>query len=160
MMNGNPVRTLLAFGIAGIIGLHWADARAQPSLSSFAFVQQDGTLRLSGYTVHLYGIFIPPTEQICYTFVRPISCNTRAALALNFKISGDFVRCAPMATNVDGSITANCSSGDTALSEWMLQSGWAIALPDAPIQYVALERIARSKGVGIWGIPVDGLGRR
>jgi len=41
------------------------------------------------------------------------------------------------------------------LSEWMLQSGWAVALPDAPFEYSAMESIARSRGIGIWGIPVD-----
>lgn len=124
-------------------------------ISSFAFVRQDGTLSIDGQLVHLYGIYIPPTEQTCYSFVRPIHCANRAILALEFKISGDFVRCQPRFSNPDGSLVASCRSGEDDLSEWMLQRGWALALPSAPYSYTALERIAQSRGLGVWGIPVE-----
>jgi endonuclease YncB( thermonuclease family) len=130
-------------------------AAAQADISSFAFVQDDGSLKVSGYLIRLYGIYIPPTDQTCYTFIRPIPCGTRASLALDFKLGGDFVHCTERAPNADGSITASCRLEDQDLSAWMLQQGWAVALPDAPFEYAALEKIARSRGVGIWGIPVD-----
>ncbi|HJV53163.1 MAG TPA: thermonuclease family protein [Noviherbaspirillum sp.] len=136
-----------------------AQAQAGAELSSFAFVQEDGSLKLAGYIVHLYGIHIPPTDQTCYTFIQPMPCGTRASLALEFQIAGDFVHCTERAANPDGSITASCRANGQDLSEWMLQKGWAIALPDAPFQYTALERIARARGIGIWGIPVDTIGR-
>lgn len=135
-------------------------ARANPDISSFAFVQEDGTLKLGNYLVHLYGIYIPPTDQTCYTFIRPVQCGTRASLALDFKISGDFVHCAERSWNTDGSITASCSANGQDLSEWMLQNGWAVALPDAPFEYSTLERIAQTKGIGIWGIPVEPARKR
>lgn len=128
---------------------------AEPEISSFAFVNKDGTLRISGHLIHLYGIYIPPTDQTCSTFTRPLQCGTRASLALEFRISGDFVHCLPRSTNSDGSIVASCRAGNEDLSEWMLQRGWAVALPNAPFQYAAMERIAQSKGIGIWGIPID-----
>lgn len=141
---------------AVIVGMSTVQcAMADPEISSFAFVQQDGSLKVAGYLIHLYGIYIPPTEQACYTFIRPVPCGPRASLALDFKISGDFVHCMPRATNPDGSLAANCRSGNEDLSEWMLQRGWAVALPDAPFGYLTLERIAQSKRIGIWGIPVD-----
>jgi endonuclease YncB( thermonuclease family) len=133
---------------------------AEPEISSFAFVNEDGTLRISGRLIHLYGIYIPPTDQTCYTFVRPPQCGTRASVALEFRISGDFVRCLPRSRNSDGSIVASCRSRNEDLSEWMLQRGWAVALPNAPFSYAAMERIARSKGVGIWGIPIDTFPRK
>ena len=135
-------------------------AHAQSEISSFAFVQQDGTLKVAGSLIHLYGIYIPPTDQSCYTFIRPVPCGTRASLALELKISGDFVHCSPTATYFDGSMTARCVAGNTDLSAWMLQQGWAVALPDAPFEYTALEKIARAKGIGVWGIPVDTIRRR
>lgn len=131
---------------------------AAPEISSFAFVQDDGSLRVAGHLVRLYGIYIPPTDQTCHTFIRPIPCGTRAALALDFKVSGHFVHCAKKAINPDGSITASCKANGEDLSEWMLQKGWAVALPDAPFQYAAMEKIARSRGIGIWGLPVDVIG--
>lgn len=147
------MRVLLASAVA-------QQAIAQPEISSFAFVRDDGSLSVGGYLVQLYGIYIPPTDQTCYTFIRPMPCGTRASLALDFKIRGEFVHCIERAQNTDGSITASCKAGDEDLSEWMLQKGWAVALPDAPFQYAAMERIAQSKGIGIWGIPVEVIRKR
>jgi endonuclease YncB( thermonuclease family) len=135
-------------------------AFAQNDISGFAHVGNDGSMEIGGDLIHLYGIYVPPTDQTCYTFIRPMPCGTRAALALEFKISGDFVHCTERFRQTDGSITASCRAGDDDLSEFMLQRGWAVALPDAPFQYVAMERIAREKGIGIWGIPVDVIRRR
>jgi len=112
-------------------------------------------MTIGGNRIRLYGIYVPPTERTCTTFIRPMPCGTRASLALEFKVSGDFVRCTPRANNADGTLTASCKAGSEDLSEWMLQRGWAVALPDAPFQYAALEKIARSKGLGVWGIPLD-----
>lgn len=61
----------------------------------------------------------------------------------------------PIATNPDGSLTARCSSEGEDLSAWMLQRGWAVALPDAPFEYQTMEKIARAQGIGIWGIPFN-----
>jgi endonuclease YncB( thermonuclease family) len=154
----NRILTLVFSALAAVACC--APAVAQVSLSSYAFVQDDGSLKISGYHVYLYGVYIPPTDRTCMTFIRPMPCGTRASLALSFRISGDFVRCTERWTNPDGSITANCRQGEDDLSEWMLQKGWALAAPDAPFQYVALERIAQSRGVGVWGIPLDVIRKR
>lgn len=130
-------------------------AVADGEISGFATMQDNGVLKISGYHVHLYGIIIPPTEQTCYTFIRPMPCGSRAALALNFKIEGDFVHCIALTRHADDRLTARCALEGEDLSAWMLQHGWAVALPDAPVQYAALEKIAQSRGIGIWGIPVD-----
>jgi len=124
-------------------------------ISSYAFVQDDGSLRVSGYTIQLFGIYIPPTAQSCRTFERPVTCAPQAALALDFKIGADFVHCTPQTRNDDGSITAVCRVGDTDLSAYLLSRGWALALPDAPFDYAALEKIARHRGLGVWGLPVE-----
>lgn len=130
-------------------------AVADPGISGFAIVQENSALKLSGTLIYLYGIYVPPTEQSCYTIVRPLPCGQRASLALDFKISGHFVHCWPMATNPDGSLSARCSSEGEDLGAWMLQRGWAVALPDAPVEYQTLERLAHAKGIGIWGFPTD-----
>ncbi|MDT8282463.1 MAG: nuclease-like protein, partial [Gammaproteobacteria bacterium] len=119
-----------------------------------------GTLRINKKTVHLYGIHIPSTSQNCRTSQRPAVCGERAALALEFRINS-FVRCEVISKNPNGSITGQCFSnysnfdeGDD-LSAYLLQRGWAVALPDAPIEYITLEKIARSRGMGVWGIAID-----
>lgn len=131
------------------------DALAQQEISSFAFVHEDASMTVDGQLIRLYGIYVPPTDHTCTTFIRPMPCGTRASLALEFKVSGDFVRCLPRTRNADSSINASCRAGNDDLSEWMLQRGWAVALPDAPFHYAALEKIARSKGIGVWGIAID-----
>lgn len=151
MSPGHFLQCLIAFAI----GAASMPGTANDEISSFAFVREDGALQIDGRLVYLYGIYIPPTDQTCHTFLRPVRCNSRAALALDFKISGDFVRCRPSSVNSDGSLVASCTSGDDDLSEWMLQKGWAVARPDAPFSYAALEKIARARGFGIWGIPVE-----
>ncbi|RJG00366.1 thermonuclease family protein [Noviherbaspirillum sedimenti] len=151
-MNRSPC---LYYLTAFFIGLIMQPAMADADISSYAFVREDGALQIDGRLVYLYGIYIPPTDQTCYTFIRPVRCSSRAALALDFKISGDFVRCQTRFTNPDGSLIASCTSGDDDLSEWMLQKGWAVALPDAPFSYSAMEKIAQARGLGIWGIPLE-----
>ena len=66
-----------------------------------------------------------------------------------------------MLVDADGTIIGRCRAGATPhdpgddLSAWMLSRGWALARPDAPFEYQALEKIARERGLGVWGIPID-----
>ncbi|HHJ36421.1 MAG TPA: nuclease-like protein, partial [Gammaproteobacteria bacterium] len=118
-------------------------------LASYAFVNDDGTLRLKKKTIHLYGIHIPSTSINCRSSQRPPTCGERAALALEFKIKS-FIRCEIKNENPDGSLIGQCfanySNFDEGedLSAYLLDRGWAVALPDAPVAYHALEKIARS----------------
>ena len=126
---------------------------AAADLSGFFFLQDDGTLHLRGRTVHLYGILIPSTDEDCYTFIVPPPCAPRAILALEFRFGNDYLRCDITERHRDGTLTARCRSDDEDLSAWLLRRGWAVALPEAPFEYHALERIARAQGRGIWGLP-------
>jgi endonuclease YncB( thermonuclease family) len=118
---------------------------------SYAHVQEDGSLKVRGQKIWLYGILIPATDRTCRTYLIPIECGPRAVLALEFKIGPFFVSCEKKREREDGSITALCRVKDEDLSAWMLRNGWAVALPDAPFEYKALEKIARHHDRGIWG---------
>ncbi|UCB56071.1 MAG: thermonuclease family protein [Thiotrichales bacterium] len=134
-------------------------------ISSYAFVNDDGTLRIKRKTIHLYGIHIPETGNHCRTNISPTICGSRASLALEFKIQG-FVRCEIVEENNDGSLVGWCRvnasnfSEGTDLSAYLLERGWAVALPDGPVEYQALEKIAYRRGVGVWGFSVDGFAPR
>ncbi|MDZ7782818.1 MAG: thermonuclease family protein [Halioglobus sp.] len=134
-------------------------------ISSSARVNEDGTLRIRGKTIHLYGIHIPELDRTCDTNRRPPVCGSRASIALDFRIDG-FVRCELLEENKDGSYIGRCRVDATHfdegedLSAYLLERGWAVALPDAPVEYQALEKIARSRGLGHWGFPVDRIQRR
>jgi len=129
-----------------------------------AFVEADGSLRLGQTIVRLYGIYIPPSERTCRTFVRPARCGSRAALALEQKIDG-MVYCDAVSRNRDRSVNAVCeiSSGAAQFGEredlaaYLLRQGWAVALPGAPFAYHTLERIARTQGRGVWGFQADSV---
>ena len=131
-------------------------------ISSSAIVNDDGTLRINGKTIHLYGIHIPKTGRTCSRNKIPPFCASRAAIALDFKISG-FVRCEIIRENSDRSLVGWCRVKASSLSEgedlsaYLLEYGWAVALPDAPIEYQTLEKIARTRQIGVWGIPVDNI---
>jgi endonuclease YncB( thermonuclease family) len=129
-------------------------------LKSYAFVNEDGTLRIKQKTIHLYGIHIPKTNNNCRTTQQPPVCGQRAALALEFKINS-FVKCEIVSENPNGSLTGLCvvnyshfDEGED-LSAYLLERGWAAALPDAPVEYHTLEKIAQSRGMGVWGIAID-----
>jgi endonuclease YncB( thermonuclease family) len=124
-------------------------------ISGYAFVQDDGSLKVDGRLVRLFGIYIPPTSPSCRRFERPVTCAPRAALALDFRIGAEFVHCEPKSKNPDGEIVALCRAGGEDLSAYLLTRGWAVALPDAPFEYAALEKIARHQGIGVWGLPVE-----
>jgi endonuclease YncB( thermonuclease family) len=125
-----------------------------------ATVREDGSLRIRGQTVWLFGIYVPPTSRKCSGFLRPVRCGGRVALALDFKIQG-FVYCWKIGENLDASISAIChvrrtsGSGSDDLAAYLLVEGLALALPGAPFEYVALERIAQTQGRGVWGFTVD-----
>jgi endonuclease YncB( thermonuclease family) len=122
-----------------------------------ALVQDDGTLSVAGRTVRLYGIWIPQFGRTCSTTIRPTRCAPRAVLLLDYKVTG-FVRCEEVQRLPDGSVEAFCSIRARRLFDpredlgaWMVQNGLAFARPDAPAEYVLLERLAESQEQGFWG---------
>lgn len=133
-------------------------------LHSYASINEDASLLISGNTIHLAGVHIPETERTCKTSIRPPVCGSRAKVALEFKIDR-FVRCEILSRNRDQSLNGRCfvDSGyfdqGEDLAAYLLERGWAVALPNAPIDYQTLEKIARARGFGIWGIPVDNITR-
>ena len=125
-----------------------------------AMVLADGSLRIHNKIIRLYGIYIPASGKNCAFFLRPVPCANRAALALETKIQG-FVHCSAITRNLDGTVNAFCfvrrkfySVGED-LAAYLVAKGLALALPDAPFEYLALERIAQTRQLGIWGFQVD-----
>lgn len=130
---------------------------AAADIATYASVQDDGTLRMRGRTIRLFGIYIPSTGDTCRPFQVPARCAPRAAKALEFKKGARFVHCKEKWKNQDGSITAVCQVDGEDLSAYLVSLGWALALPDAPFEYAALEKIARRQRLGVWGFQVDAI---
>lgn len=141
-----------AAGACVLTGLLWLAPSAEATaLTSYAWVRPDASLRVGHQVVHLYGIYVPDTGRTCQTLLRPVKCGSRAVLALDFKIRG-FVTCQPLRRHRDRSMTGICRNRGVDLGAYLIERGWALARPGAPFEYYALERIARARGRGVWGL--------
>jgi endonuclease YncB( thermonuclease family) len=151
------VKSLLG---AALVAVGLAVAPASADVGERARVQDDGTLRVNGKTVRLYGIHIPTSQRTCRSNIRPVRCAPRAVLQLDFMIRG-FVYCDEVQRFRDRSIAAICRTGPDRedLAARLLDQGWAVALPGAPFEYIALERFAQSNKRGFWGFQADTIRR-
>lgn len=129
-------------------------AHAEDELTSYALIHDDATLQVAGRHLRLYGIHVPASERTCDHRIRPARCGSRAARALRFKIQG-FVSCRLGGKFDDGSIAAYCRADGQDLGAYLIERGWAVALPDAPFAYHVSEKIARHRGFGVWGFSAD-----
>ncbi|MEJ2591246.1 MAG: thermonuclease family protein, partial [Candidatus Thiodiazotropha sp.] len=76
---------------------------------------------------------------------------------LEFNIGSNFVDCDIKDKTTDGNLVGLCYANNRDLAAQLLLQGWAVARPEASIEYHTLEKMARNRGVGIWGIPIDRL---
>lgn len=145
-----------------VLSLLVAGNVASREFEGHAIVRGDGSLLIKNRVVHLYGIYLPATNRQCRGWITPVRCDERGVLALDFIVKG-FITCFEQVQNPDGSIDAVCyrdrSSFDPGidLGAYLIERGWALALPNAPFEYQARERIARSREVGVWGWQVDSV---
>jgi endonuclease YncB( thermonuclease family) len=128
-------------------------------ISSYAFVNDDGSIRIKNRTFRLVGIYVPRTAYTCQRFTQPVNCASQTKIALEFKIGSKFVHCIGDGRNADGSYPAFCDVEGYDLGTYLIEQGFGIALPDAPFEYLMIERIARSRGMGVWAVPGQDLYR-
>jgi hypothetical protein len=97
-----PARVVLGALAALLIG---AAAAPAAEIRSYAIVQDDGSLRVQGKTIRLFGVYLPDSAFGCRSDFRPPLCGDRAVRALKTMIQG-FVRCFPQARFEDRSLSA------------------------------------------------------
>ncbi len=136
-------------------------ARTQ-DVQGHALVQDDGSLMINGQIVYLFGVYLPPSGRQCDTNFLPIRCTNRSVLQMSRIVKG-YVYCYAEATTVSGHPSAICYVGRTTFDQgedigaYLVQQGWALATPEAPFEYHALEKLARAHEIGVWGWPVDSV---
>lgn len=135
--------------VAALLAL--APGAAGAAFTSYASVRADASLLVGSRVVRLYGTHVPAMGRTCRANLRPVRCGSHAVLALDFKIRG-FVRCQPVYRNRDRSVTALCHNRGVDLGAYLIRRGWAVAAPGAPFEYRVQERIARQRGMGVWGL--------
>jgi endonuclease YncB( thermonuclease family) len=129
---------------------------AARTIESYAFVREDATLEVSNEHIRLYGVYVPETAKTCRTYIHPVRCSSKAALALEFRIQG-FVRCETVQRYNDRSYAAVCFHDGQDLGAYLISKGLAVATPDAPFDYKVRERIAREQSRGVWGFDADAI---
>jgi endonuclease YncB( thermonuclease family) len=130
-----------------------ADRRVVDGL---AIVQADGSLRIGGETVRLFGAYFPEYTRTCTTFVRPPRCGNKSVLVLDNLVTG-FVRC-EIVRQYGSVLEGICTQpGNDLFGEpedrgaQLILEGWALTTPDAPPNYRQLEALAQSRDAGLWG---------
>lgn len=146
------IRVLAAIVLLGWTnGLPAAEGRFAGDRHTISVVDGD-TLQIGGRIVQLAGIDAPEMGQICSHDDQDWHCGLRAAYALNklIELAASPVVCTEVVEGPGGVATASCESRNENLSLTMVQSGYAVALPEASIFYQDAEKNARKAGLGIW----------
>lgn len=149
----------MRFAAIVVILLSTTGPSVAADVHGYAVIGRDGTVRVDGQTFRLAGVLMPDSGFFCDRVTIPARCAPRAVLALEAFLR-HFVSCRPHGRSSDGAIESTCwqtlRPGTTIdLSAWLIEQGWALAAPGAPPLYAALERLARQRRAGLWGIPVD-----
>lgn len=151
-------------------------ALSRPALASEidpagADVVDGDSLGIGGEVFQLFGIDAPELGQGCRIGGQIWRCGTDAAFALRKLVAVQMtpLRCAPAETREEAplplaparpgampppqseqALPARCEIGSKDIALVLLQSGYAIALPEAPPSYQEAMNQARQGGLGLW----------
>jgi endonuclease YncB( thermonuclease family) len=121
------------------------------AIAGTASVIDGDTLEIHDQRIRLHGVDAPESSQTCTAKDgREYRCGQQAALALQDKIAGRPVSCAPRDRDRYGRIVAVCTAGGEDLNRWLVLNGWAMAYREYSLDYVEVEADARSSRIGIW----------
>ena len=122
-------------------------AAADDEISGVPRVIDGETLEIGGTRFRLAGIDAPDPRQTCFVRKREYKCGRVAATALMDLVAGVTVRCRP---ERDEPGVARCRAGGYDLSEGMVHTGWALAMPRDHKRFAAIERRAANARRGLW----------
>ncbi len=108
------------------------------------------TVRVAGKTFRLHGIDAPDIAQTCEIRGRTYNCGRVSMTALMDLVAGVSIRCVPRPGARGSPVTANCYAGGYDLSEGMVHTGWALAMPRQGTKYARIEAKARKAKRGLW----------
>ena len=108
------------------------------------------TLEVAGTRYRLQGIDAPDLAQKCEIRGRKYDCGNVARTALMDLVAGTEIRCVPRGGMKDGVRLARCLAGGYDLSEGMVYTGWALAMPRSGSRFAPIERAAAKARRGLW----------
>lgn len=105
------------------------------------------TLEVGGKRFRLWGIDAPDPRQTCVIRKREYNCGRISTTALMDLVAGVKVKCRPLAKSPD---VARCFAGGYELSEGMVHTGWAMAMPRNHARFAPIEKKAAAARRGLW----------
>ncbi len=122
--------------------------RESPQIAVF-----DGdTIQIGNDVYNLIGIDAPELGQACDGDGKIEECGLSAAYHLRkmLNLGSTSLQCQRVA-EPGSTMVASCAIGERDISLDMIQSGYALAKPDAPQSYKVAQTAAKEAGLGIWG---------
>ena len=151
----------ILFALVACAGLGGAALAADDELVGRIAVVNGDLIIVAGQPVRFFGIDALEIEQTCSNgLVDDYPCGRFAASRLSLMTIRADVRCrlkdGLMAVEIDPEIPIGvCYLRDLDLGEWMVRSGFAMALRSQSPDYIAFEDSAREEEIGIWAGPCD-----
>ena len=115
-------------------------------------VLPNGLLRSGATTIQLYGITLADRRKLCSSASGARwACGALAFIALRNLVEKQTLACESTGTSDQNNI-AVCRIGQTNVSAWLLQEGWAeLSVEVRDKQYVDAAASGSAKSAGIWG---------
>jgi len=109
------------------------------------------TIDIDGQRFRLFGIDAPESKQLCNNAAgQSYHCGQAAANALDKLIGRKTVSCVKKDMDRYRRIVAQCFGASQDLGAYLVGKGLAVAYVHYSQDYVAAERTARSKKMGLW----------
>ncbi len=138
-----PAVALLAASAA------FGPAAAQNVLAGPARVLDGDTVEIQGERIRLHGIDAPESKQTCLDAAgRSYRCGRVAGTALASRLGRGSVSCRILDRGRYGRLIAVCFKDGADVNAWMVSEGHALAYYGN--DYVAHERTARARRIGVW----------
>lgn len=144
---------LLFAGLLSLTGLSkWANAQSHEPISGVPRVLEGDILQVGGVVVRLYGIDAPEKTQTCDRETGSYSCGLVAKTGLMDLVAGaETVVCYVEDVMTDGTPIALCRDPQGFdLSQQMVYTGWAFALPDGPLLFHEIQEKSQKAKRGLW----------
>ncbi|ODA67064.1 hypothetical protein A7A08_01808 [Methyloligella halotolerans] len=120
-------------------------------------VRDAGTLKTGNHIIHLQGIAVREEDETCKDEDGTSwPCGIRARAALTRLIRGRAVVCDLPRTGDEAEFTSRCRIGETDLSLWMVEQGWAKPATDTDDTFAKARDKAKEAKLGLWGGPRQG----
>ncbi len=141
------VTVLMVLGLGGS-----AIAQSETRIAGKPIVVEGDALDIGKKRVRLYAIDAPEADQVCQRNDKNYPCGTVSIAALKDLTAGvQRVTCHPIKVSADGLVIARCLDPQKFdLSQQMVYTGWALALPDAPNLFHEIQAKAQKAKRGLW----------